>query len=95
MKESSKLHPLLEDTPVWVSTQGQQVQGTVKYATNTSKSYVVDTPSAQLSRNCSESESDQRTLTPQKQVTVQNIFQTLQLLVLVLELPDGLTYYQS
>ena len=54
MKRVQELTPLPEDTPVWVSTHGQQVPGTFKHVKNTPRSYTVDTLSGQLRRNCSD-----------------------------------------
>ena len=53
-KRVQELPPLPEDTPVWVSTQGQQVPGTLRHVTNIPRSYIVDTPSGRLRRNRSD-----------------------------------------
>ena len=42
---------LSEDQPVWVNTEGKQVQGTVLHQANASRSYLLETPSGQVRRN--------------------------------------------
>ena len=46
-----RVRPLPEDQPVWVSTEGRQMPGTVANQANTPRSYLVATPSGQVRRN--------------------------------------------
>ena len=46
--------PILpEDQPVWVNMEGRQIPGTVLRQADTPRSYLVETPSGQVRRNCS------------------------------------------
>ena len=45
------LPPLLEDTPVWVNTQGRQTPGRVVTTAATPRSYIVDTSTGHVRRN--------------------------------------------
>jgi len=47
------LPSLLEDQPVWVETRGLQTPGRVSHALDAPRSYVVETASGQVRRNCS------------------------------------------
>ena len=47
----NELPMLSDDTNVWISSQGEPVQGRVVSSADTPRSYVVDTPSGQLRRN--------------------------------------------
>ena len=42
---------LTENQPVWISTEGRQVPGTVLQQADTPRSYLLETPSGQVRRN--------------------------------------------
>ena len=50
---SETLSSLPEDQPVWVETRGVQTPGRDSHAVDVPRSYVVETDSGQLRRNCS------------------------------------------
>ena len=47
----NELPMLSDDTNVWISSQGEPVQGRVVSSADTLRSYVIDTTSGQLCRN--------------------------------------------